>query len=167
MGRDATTWVALVPARPTISAGLSSPAAARAGIGTPLVDPTGSATAPDAPAPAIAELTIGAGVEPCQTGGTDIAPTNRALPRLAEMEEPQLPSPLIILIAGAVELTVWDAPGAAIFVAPASDVTGAVPWASAIIGGNAVAGYTPIWATDINDETGADVTIDPTWVNAD
>ncbi|BBY25577.1 hypothetical protein MSTO_57820 [Mycobacterium stomatepiae] len=130
--------------------------------------PAGSTAAPLAPAPAIAELTIGAGVEPCHTGGTEMAPTNRALPRPAEMDEPQLPSPLIMRIAGPVEPTVCDAPVAATLVAPASDVTGAVPWLSAIIGGiNALAGYIPIWAADIKDDTGADVTIDPTWDSAD
>ncbi|BBX42839.1 hypothetical protein MSIM_42900 [Mycobacterium simiae] len=58
-------------------------------------------------------------------------------------------------------------PAAAASVAPASVVTGTVPCASVITGIRAVAGYIPIWATDINEDTGADETIDPTCVNAD
>lgn len=141
---------------------------ARAGTGMPPGDPTGSATAPGTAAPVIAELIIGAGVDPCHTEGTDIAPTNRALPRLAEIEEPQPPPLPSTFVAGAVELTYCDALAAATFVAPASDVAGAAPCVSAIIGDiTALAGYIPIWATDINDDTGADETIDPTWVSAD
>ena len=165
LGRDCTTWGGLAPARPTIPVGLSSPGPVRAGIGIPVAGRAGCATAPGT---AAAELTIGAGVEPCHTEGTDIAPTKRALPRLAEIFEPQPPPLPSTFDPGAVELTNCDGAPPAMFVAPASDVTGAVPCVSAIIGDiNALAGYIPIWATDINDDTGADETIDPTWVSAD
>ncbi|GLE54565.1 hypothetical protein ATCCBAA256_41590 [Mycobacterium montefiorense] len=168
LGRDCTTWGGLAPARPTMPVGLLSPTAVRAATGMPLVDPVGGAETPAPPAPAIAELTIGAGVDPCHTGGTDIAPTSRALPRPAVIEEPQPPPLPTTFIDGAVELMYCDALAAATFEAPASDAMGAAPCESAIIGDiNALAGYTPIWATDINDDTGADETIDPTWVSAD
>ncbi len=163
LGRDCTTWGGLAPARPTIPVGLSSPGPVRAGMGMP----AGRAGCATAPGTAAAELTIGAGVDPCHTEGTDIAPTNRALPRLAEIFEPQPPLLPSTFVPGAVELTYCDGLPAAMFVAPANDVAGAVPCASAIIGVNALAGYIPIWATDINDDTGADETIDPTWVSAD
>ena len=45
------------------------------------------------PNPDIAELTIRAGIDPCHVGGTDIAPTNRALPKSAAIPEPRPPAP--------------------------------------------------------------------------
>lgn len=59
---------------------LVMPAPARAGIGMPLVVPAGSTAAPLAPAPAIAELTIGAGVEPCHTGAPRWRPPTEPYP---------------------------------------------------------------------------------------
>lgn len=101
LGRDCTTWGGLAPARPTMPVGLSSAAAVRAGIGTPLVDEV-VVTVPDAAGPVSVAPMIGAGTDPCHTGGTDIAPIRRARPRLAEIDELRPPSPVIIRMAGAV-----------------------------------------------------------------
>ncbi|KBO73581.1 hypothetical protein V944_00475, partial [Mycobacterium tuberculosis TB_RSA34] len=50
--------------------------------------PAAGTSAGIAPKPAIAELAIRAGTDPSQVGGTDIAPTNRALPNSADIPAP-------------------------------------------------------------------------------
>ncbi|KBN45350.1 hypothetical protein V912_02432 [Mycobacterium tuberculosis TB_RSA02] len=60
------------------------------GIGIiPMGPPAAGTSAGIAPKPAIAELAIRAGTDPSQVGGTDIAPTNRALPNSADIPAPR------------------------------------------------------------------------------
>src|SRR5208283_3136235 len=100
LGRDCTTWFGLAPPRPNIPPGMPAPAPPiPIGIGIiGMPPPTGAAPAGTAPAisppsPDMAELTIRAGAEPCHVGGTDIAPTNRALPRPSPIPAPRPPTP--------------------------------------------------------------------------
>jgi hypothetical protein len=132
------------------------PVEAPAGTGTP---GTGSN---------IAAVAIRVGTDPCHAGGTEMAPTNRAEPKPADIAEPNPPLPPNACIAGAVEPT---KPGvsASTPAAPATADAGAAPCASEIIGGKTAlaAGYTPIWATETSDDTGTDETNDPTSATAD
>lgn len=134
----------------------AGPVEAPAGTGTP---GTGSN---------IAAVAIRLGTDPCQAGGTEMAPTNRADPKPADIAEPKPPGPPNACIAGAAEPT---KPGvsASTPAAPATADAGAAPCASEIIGGKTAlaAGYAPIWATETSDDTGTDETNDPTSATAD
>lgn len=108
------------------------------------------------PIPDIAELTIRAGIDPCQVGGTDIAPTNRALPKSAPMPAPKPPAPPNGLRSGTALPTnlVASAPNPAALAAakPAvpAELLPAI-WKMLISGEIAMlAGYIAIWATDVN-----------------
>ncbi len=83
-GRDRTTSARVARSSPS---GFLSPTAI-AVTGTPLlepVEPVVAAVIGAAPgAPDIAGVAMYAGIDPCQVGGTAIAPTNRAVPRPAE-----------------------------------------------------------------------------------
>ena len=112
------------------------------------------------PIPDIAELTIRAGIEPCQVGGTDIAPTNRALPKSPAIPAPRPPAPPNAFISGTALPTNFaeSAPNAPAPVAPAN-AAAELPWlpicAKLIIGEIIMlAGYIAIWATDVNDDNG-------------
>src|SRR6185312_15913182 len=89
LGRDLTTC-ALV-ARSSPSALFSSTGIAA--IGTPLPDPVAAAaTGVPEPTPDIAGAAMYAGIDPCHAAGTDIDPTNRALPSPA-VATPRAPNP--------------------------------------------------------------------------
>ncbi len=113
-----------------------------------------------APIPDIAELTMRAGIEPCQVGGTDIAPTNRALPRSAPMPPPRPPAPPNGLRSAGTALPtnlVASAPNpAALALAKAAaEPAPLLPaiWNTLINGEIAMlAGYIAICATDVNGD---------------
>ncbi|BBX56395.1 hypothetical protein MSHO_17400 [Mycobacterium shottsii] len=102
LGRDCIGF-GLAPPRPSIPPGIPPPAPAPAPIGIDIIGiPAGrpaaaisaSLATPAGPNPAIAELAIREGIDPSQVGGTDTAPTIRALPNPAEIDEPS-PAPPI------------------------------------------------------------------------
>ena len=101
LGRACTTWFGLAPPRPSIPPGMPPPAPMPPiGIGIiPMPPPTGAPAAAAAPGisppiPDIAALTIRDGADPCHVGGTDIAPTSRALPNPASAPpRPPMPPP--------------------------------------------------------------------------
>src|SRR6201992_1227118 len=100
LGRFCTTW-GLAPPRPIIAPIPPAPAPPPIGIGIIGIPPPAAGApplaaaisaafiAPPGPIPAIAALPIFPGIEPCQVGGTDIAPTRRALPN-----SPDIPAPI-------------------------------------------------------------------------
>jgi hypothetical protein len=101
----------------------------------------------------MAAVRIRAGAAPCHVGGTEMAPTNRADPRPADIAEPHPPLLPSACVAGAVEPTNPGA-SATTSVAPTAADAGALPCASVIIGGRtALAGYIPIWAAVVSDDT--------------
>lgn len=118
----------------------------------------------------IAAETSRAGTAPCHAGGTEMLPTNRAVPRLADIAEPKPPLLPSTCMPGAVAPASAGAP-ARTSVAPITEVAGTVPCASATIGDTtaAVAGYIPIWATEARDDTdtGSAENSVPTWAIAD
>src|ERR1700757_4229454 len=90
------------------------------------------------PIPDIAALTMRAGVDPCHVGGTDIAPTNRALPK-PPPTPPKPPSPPPPSPLGVVSPTNFgeSAPVKAAALAPASpeELPACIPaWTAIIIG---------------------------------
>src|SRR6516165_8574288 len=110
------------------------------------------------PNPDIAALTNRAGVDPCHVGGTDIAPTNRALPR-PPVAPPRPPTPPPRPF-GTVSPTNFgmSAPVKPAAVAPASSGCALIPaWAAIMIGDIALlAGYITIWDSCDISPTGAD-----------
>jgi hypothetical protein len=109
------------------------------------------------PSPDIAELTIRAGIDPCHVAGTDIAPTNRALPKSAAMPAPRPPAPPNDFISGTALPTnlVASAPNPAML-APAKPAVAELLFAicAMLIRGDIImlAGYIPIWAIDVNGD---------------
>src|SRR5262245_49918821 len=86
--------------------------------------PAAAAAAPggSSPIPDIAALTIRAGDDPCQFGGTDIAPTRRALPKPASAPpRPPIPPPSPLPIGAALLTNFAGSMAPAAPVAPASD----------------------------------------------
>lgn len=167
LGRDRTTS-ALVPR--SSPSGPFSPTG-MAVIGTPLPGAAALAVAAEAGAPAatpdIAGAGTYAGIDPCHTAGTDIAPTNRAVPSPADAT-PRAPSPppangcrsdsmlWALCGASAATLVVLSKSGAG--AAAGATAAGPVLWASATMGGiSALAGYIPAWATVVKVATGVDV----------
>jgi len=65
------------------------------GIGRmpPAAAPAPPAISAGVATPAIAALPNRVGIDPCHVGGTDTAPTMRALPRLADIAPPSPPAP--------------------------------------------------------------------------
>jgi hypothetical protein len=112
-----------------------------------------------APIPDIAELTIRAGIEPCQVGGTDIAPTNRALPKSAPIPPPIPPAPPNGLRSGTAlptNLVASPANPAAFAPANAAEPAELLPAICAMLINGEIAmlaGYIAICATDVNGES--------------
>ncbi len=109
------------------------------------------------PNPDIAELTIRAGIDPCHVGGTDIAPTNRALPKSAAIPEPRPPAPPNDFMSGTALPTNFVASAAnpaPVALANPAELEFAI--CAIDISGDIImlAGYIPIWATDVNDCNG-------------
>jgi hypothetical protein len=162
--------------------GIPPPAPIPIGIGIGVIPPGPPGAAPAIaaalgipPSPDIAELTIRAGIDPCHVGGTDIAPTNRALPRSAAMPAPRPPAPPNDFISGTALPTnlAASAPNPAIL-APAKPAVAA--WllfaiCAMLISGDIImlAGYIPIWAIDVNGDNpeAADSTDDNTAAGSD
>ena len=134
LGRFCVTC-GLAPPRPIMPPAPAPPAPPPIGIGIIGIPPPVGAPAipaalgiPAPPNPDIAALPIRAGVEPCQVGGTDIAPTKRALPKPAAAD-PKPPNPL-----GATASTILGTL-AAISEAPARAGVARIPaWAAIMIG---------------------------------
>ncbi len=105
------------------------------------------------------------GIDPCQVGGTDIAPTNRALPKSAAAPKPAPPPKPFI--AGATSPANFGISAAA-RPADANPAELAFADCAAFISGpiNMLAGYMPAWATESNDCTGRPAAADCTAVTA-
>src|SRR6516225_1343791 len=167
LGRFCTTWFGLAPPRPIIPPGMPPPPAP-IGIGIGIIPvPAPPPIAPAIPAgisppsPDIAALTIRAGDDPCHVGGTDIAPTNRAWPKLPapppKPPRPPPPSPLGTVSPTNFGVSAPTNPAAPV---PASALQFAplIPaWAAIMIGDIAMlAGCMTIWDSCDICETGAD-----------
>jgi hypothetical protein len=151
----------LAPPRPIIPPGIPPPAPPPPigigiiGIPPPVAPAACAISAGIAPSPRIAELPIPAGVEPCQVGGTDIAPTNRALPRPADIPAPRPPAPPRPFIAGATSPTNFGASTNPAAAAPNPPVPAFAPCINDIIGDIIMlTGIAPTCATDANDDSG-------------
>jgi hypothetical protein len=119
------------------------------------------------PSPDIAELIIREGIEPCQVGGTDIAPTNRALPKSAAIPAPRPPAPPNGFMSGIALPTNFAgsaANAAALAAAIPAVFDDELAICTRLISGEIamLAGYIPIWATDVNgcNPEAADSTVD-------
>lgn len=140
-------------------------------IGTPVGPEVAVGRPGAAPSnPVIAAVTIRAGIDPCHAGGTEMDPTNRAVPRPADMAVPKPPLLPSTCIGGPLEPTSAGA-SASTWAVPATEDAGAVPCASTIIGDStaALAGAIPIWATEAKDDTDAGTAENnvDTWAIAD
>jgi hypothetical protein len=99
-----------------------------------------------------------------------MVPTNRAVPRPADIAEPKPPVLPSTCMPGAGAPASAGA-SASTAVAPTTEDAGAAPCASTIIGDTTAlaAGYIPIWAAEASDDTdaGSAENNDPTWAIAD
>ncbi len=131
-----------------------------------------SAAGKPGPNPDIAELAMCAGIDPSQVGGTDIAPTNRALPNSPAMPAPRPPAPPSPFIPAGIASpasfgisAAAPAPMAAALAKPPE-----LPFAiciSDIIGDIIMlAGYIPICATCVKSDNGSAEAADSTDVTA-
>jgi hypothetical protein len=125
------------------------------------------------PSPDIAELIIREGIEPCQVGGTDIAPTNRALPKSAAIPAPRPPAPPNGFMSGIALPTNFAgsaANAAALAAAIPAVFDDELAICTKLINGEIamLAGYIPIWATDVNgcNPEAADSTVDSADITA-
>jgi hypothetical protein len=166
LGRDCSTC-GLAPPRPSIPPGVPAPPIPPIGIGIIGMPPADAPKAVVAlgispPNPDITELSIPAGTDPDHVGGTDIAPTSRALPKPADVTGPSPPAPPPSGVsAGAVLPTNFgtSAPTAAALANPAVPVF--APCANDISGDISVlTGDAAIWANDVNEFTGTDEATD-------
>src|SRR5258708_7353533 len=122
-------------------------------------------SAAEAPTPESAPLAIPFGIEPCQVGGVDIAPTKCALPKSAPTPPSPPTPPPSPFAAGATSPTNFGISAAPIAAAPKPAVPAFALCANDIIGDiNMLAGYIAICATDMICCSGTPPTSDDTAV---
>ena len=103
------------------------------------------------------------GIDPCHVGGTDIAPTNRALPNPAPTGPKPVAVPPSAFVSGTLDPTSVGTSAIPVAAELAAELANPAPFATCarlIIGDAAMlAGTIPTCATDTNDVTGTAVNV--------